>query len=186
MNNPYKKILSFILTLTLLLSLPCISTNAASKVSKVKSFTKTGASSTSIKLAWKKVSSVSGYQIQLKEDDEYYTIKTIKKADKTSYECQDLDAGQKYTFRIRAYKKTGSKKTYSKWTKLSASTKAKKSSSSSKSSSGGNGNTVYISGSGKKYHSTKSCSGLKHARSITETTKSKAESSGKTKCKLCY
>lgn len=186
MNKVLKKILSFTLALMLIISLPCISSNAATKISKVKSFTKTGATSTSIKLAWKKVSNASGYQIQLKEDDEYYTIKTIKKADKTSYECQDLDAGQKYSFRIRAYKKSGSKKTYSKWTKLSASTKSKKSSSSSKSKSSGNGNTVYISGSGEKYHSTKNCSGLKHAKSITETTKSKAEASGRTKCKLCY
>lgn len=214
MTKLYKKILSFMFALLLIISLPCMKVDAATKLSKVKSFTTTGSTSSSITLAWKKVPKASGYQIQIKEDDEYYTIKTIKKADKTTYECQDLDAGNKYKFRIRAYKKSGSKKIYSSWKKINATTKAETATIEDDSNVIDNNttetnkitntednnttetntatntqttsSTVYTTATGKKYHSTKNCKGLNNANNIYEKSESDAINAGLTKCDICY
>lgn len=200
MTKLYKKILSLMFALLLIISLPCMKVDAATKLSKVKSFTTTGSTSSSITLAWKKVPKASGYQIQIKEDDEYYTIKTIKKANKTTYECQDLDAGNKYTFRIRAYKKSGSKKIYSSWKKINATTKAETATIEDDSNVIDNNttetntatntqttsSTVYTTATGKKYHSTKNCKGLNNANNIYEKSESDAINAGLTKCDICY
>ena len=46
--------------------------------------------------------------------------------------------------------------------------------------------TVYITETGKKYHSRKSCSGLSRAKDIYETTLSSARQSGLGPCSKCY
>ena len=45
---------------------------------------------------------------------------------------------------------------------------------------------VYITKTGKKYHSRKGCRGLNNARKIYSTTKKKAKNKGLKPCKLCY
>ena len=45
--------------------------------------------------------------------------------------------------------------------------------------------TVYVTATGKHYHSTRSCRGLNRARSVYETTLSNAQSRGLTPCSLC-
>lgn len=47
-------------------------------------------------------------------------------------------------------------------------------------------NTVYITNTGKKYHSYKSCPGLARAKTIIESTLSSAKSSGLTACSKCH
>ncbi|MBQ7045865.1 MAG: DNA/RNA non-specific endonuclease [Clostridia bacterium] len=50
-----------------------------------------------------------------------------------------------------------------------------------------NDNThVYITKTGAKYHSTSSCSGLKKAKAIYDSTVSEAKSKGLTPCSICY
>lgn len=46
--------------------------------------------------------------------------------------------------------------------------------------------TVYITATGKKYHSTKYCSGLSNAKTIYESTLSAAQNKGLTSCSKCY
>ncbi len=66
------------------------------------------ASSTSVKLTWKKKSGVTGYKILRATDDKYGTYKvvaTVKGASKKSYVNKGLKKGHTYYYRIRAYKK---------------------------------------------------------------------------------
>lgn len=67
-----------------------------------------------IKLTWKKVSGASGYQIQRYSSSKkkYVTVKTITKGSTTSYTNGSLNSSTTYKYRIRAYKKSGSVKTY--------------------------------------------------------------------------
>ena len=46
--------------------------------------------------------------------------------------------------------------------------------------------TVYITKTGKKYHKTKSCSGLRNAKSIQSSTLTDAKNKGLEPCKICY
>ena len=46
--------------------------------------------------------------------------------------------------------------------------------------------TVYITKTGSRYHKIKSCKGLSNAKAIYKSSKTKAVSTGLTKCKLCY
>ena len=49
-----------------------------------------------------------------------------------------------------------------------------------------NSQTVYITKTGKKYHSTKNCSGLNNANAIYDSTLSEAQGKGLTACSKCY
>ncbi len=79
-----------------------------------------------MKITWKKVSGASGYQIQRYNPStkKYATVKTITKGSTVSYTNGSLDAGTTYKYRVRAYKKSGSKKVYGSWSTVkSAKTK---------------------------------------------------------------
>lgn len=45
---------------------------------------------------------------------------------------------------------------------------------------------VYVTDSGKRYHSSETCSGLSTAKRITEVTKEVGLQKGRTPCKICY
>lgn len=47
------------------------------------------------------------------------------------------------------------------------------------------GQVVYVTKSGKRYHSTPNCRGLRNAKTVTETTLGDAEARGLTPCKIC-
>ena len=65
------------------------------------------------KLAWKKVPGADGYEISMRTGKgSYKAVKVIAKGKTTSYTKAGLKKGKSYTFRIRAYKKAGSKKIY--------------------------------------------------------------------------
>ncbi len=70
-----------------------------------------GTSSTSLKLKWKKVSGVTGYQIFRSEskDGTYKKIATVKGESTLSYKDEGLSAGKTYYYKIRAYHTKGSK-----------------------------------------------------------------------------
>ena len=70
-----------------------------------------------MKLTWKKVSGASGYEIQRYSSSKkkYVTVKTITKGFTTSYTNGSLNASTTYKYRVRAYKKSGSKKVYGSW-----------------------------------------------------------------------
>ena len=88
------------------------------KLPKVTSVKTKALSKTSIKISWKKQSNVSGYQIQkynLKKH-KWSAVKTISK-NTNSAKLTKINRGTKYKFRVRSYKKIGSKKYYGAYSK---------------------------------------------------------------------
>lgn len=81
--------------------------------STVKSFTYKARTKTSIALKWAKNTSADGYVIQQYKGGKWTTIKTITKNSTVNHKVTGLKKGTTYKFRIRAYKKDGSKKLYS-------------------------------------------------------------------------
>ena len=86
-----------------------------SKIKKIKSLKK------GLKVSFKKVDYVSGYQIQYstskkftKKTTKKVTVKGTKKSSKT---IKKLKAKKKYYVRIRTYFSFNGKKVYSKWSK---------------------------------------------------------------------
>lgn len=76
------------------------------KPNKVTSLKKSSTKKNSVKLSWKKVSGATGYEI-------YQGSKRIKAECKTtSYTVKKLKKNTSYKFKVRAYKKVGSKKVY--------------------------------------------------------------------------
>lgn len=72
-----------------------------------------------IKITWKKVSGVTGYQIQYATKRNFSNAKkkTVKKSSTTKLTIKKLKAKKKYYVRIRTYKKVSRKKSYSDWSK---------------------------------------------------------------------
>lgn len=66
---------------------------------------------------WKKVSGVSGYQIQCSRNKAYTSQCTIKNvgSNKTNLTLKGLKKGKKYHVRIRTYRRSADKRVYGKW-----------------------------------------------------------------------
>ena len=89
------------------------------KVNRTK-FTKVKSAKRAIAISWKKTKNVTGYQIQYSTFDYFYGKKTIniKTASDVSTVIKNLKSKKKYYLRIRAYKKVGNVKCYSKWSSI--------------------------------------------------------------------
>ena len=110
-----KKLLNIFMVIVMMLSIavPTTKVSAATKPAKVKLSSVTASSSTSIKIKWKKVSGADGYVIYQKVGSgSYKKIKTITSGKTTSYTKKNLTSAKKYTYKIKAYDKSGSKKIY--------------------------------------------------------------------------
>ena len=70
---------------------------------------------THIKLTWKKVKGESGYKIYQKTSKGWKCVKTIKSGSKTTYTLDGFNSHTVYYFKLRAYKKSGGKTVYSKY-----------------------------------------------------------------------
>lgn len=70
---------------------------------------------THIKLTWKKVKGASGYKIYQKTSKGWKCVKTIKSGSKTTYTLDGFNSHTVYYFKLRAYKKSGGKTVYSKY-----------------------------------------------------------------------
>ena len=85
-------------------------------VKKVKSTKKK-----TIQVQWKKISGVTGYQVQAALDKKFKKGKktyTVKKAKTTKKTIKKLKSRKKYFVRVRAYKTVGGKKYYGIWSKV--------------------------------------------------------------------
>lgn len=73
----------------------------------------------SLKLSWKKIKGITGYQIQYSTSSKFKKAKkiTIKKAKITSKTIKRLKSKKKYYVRIRTYITVNGKKKYSNWSK---------------------------------------------------------------------
>lgn len=91
-------------------------TDGSVKVKKaaIKKIKKT--SKTSVKITWKKVKGVSGYQISYTDKTKFKKAKSKNVSrKKTSVVIKKLKSKKTYRFRIRAYKKSNGKKVYGKY-----------------------------------------------------------------------
>ena len=77
----------------------------------------------SVTMSAKKLSDVTGYEIQMKSGKKFKKIATTKKA-ALKYTKKGLKKSTKYTFRVRAYLKKDGTKYYGKWVTVTAKTKA--------------------------------------------------------------
>lgn len=78
-----------------------------------------------LKISWAKAAGVSGYEIQYSLKSNFKKVKkiTVAKASTKAKTIKGLKKKKKYFVRIRAYKKSGSKKIYGAWTKIAKKTK---------------------------------------------------------------
>lgn len=93
-------------------------TVVAPKATSIKSLSK---GKKSFKVTWKKVSSVSGYQVQYSTDKKLKKgckTYTVKKGSATSATIKKLSSKKKYYVRVRTYKTVAGKKVYSSWSKV--------------------------------------------------------------------
>lgn len=67
-------------------------------------------SETELTITWKKVSGVDGYIVCRKKDGKWKEIKTIPGAGTVQYTDAGLQYGQKYTYTVKTYQKSGNKK----------------------------------------------------------------------------
>lgn len=84
---------------------------------KTPSLSKPKQGKKSFTASWKKVSSVSGYQLQYSTDKKFkkYTLNTYKGNKKTKTTIKKLKSKKTYYVRVRSYKISKGKTTYSKW-----------------------------------------------------------------------
>lgn len=85
----------------------------------------TGNKSKQLKISWKKVEGATGYQIYRSttgKKDSYKKVAAVK-SDKASYTDKSLKNSKTYYYKVRAYKKSGKKTTYSDFAKINGSTK---------------------------------------------------------------
>lgn len=68
-----------------------------------------------VKITWKRVTGATGYVVEMKSGKKYKVVKTITKGKTVSFTKKKLKKGTKYTFRVKAMVKSGSKKAYSKY-----------------------------------------------------------------------
>lgn len=72
----------------------------------------------SVSLTWQKISGAKGYQIQYALNEKFTKKKKSKLIKKTKITIKKLNKKQHYYFRVRAYKTSGKKKKYGKWSKV--------------------------------------------------------------------
>lgn len=96
---------------------------------KATSIKKLAKGKKSFKITWKKISGVTGYQIQYSTSSKFKAKSsktvTVKGAKNTSKTIKSLKGGKKYYVRVRTYKTVDGKKYYSSWTKAKSITPKK-------------------------------------------------------------
>ena len=95
-----------------------LGTSAIAKKTLAKPSIKATGAKKSVKITWKKVTGATGYVVEMKSGKKYKVVKTINKGKTTSFTKKGLKKGQKYSFRVKALVKSGSKKAYSKYSSV--------------------------------------------------------------------
>lgn len=171
------------------LSASCKVTVSIGKVSGLKAASQ---STSQIKLQWNKQNGVSGYEIYRYDSSKkkYTKIKTITKASTATYTDKKKSSGTSYKYKVRAYKKNGSKKTYGSYSSvLTTATKtskpvirvtagAKRATVKWSKIKGASGYEVYM--------STKKSSGYTKVKTLTKSSKVSYTKSGLKKGKTYY
>ena len=107
-----KKLLTLLVVLAAMALMPCVQSFAAGGVpGNVKKLT-AKADETSVKLSWKKAGNAQGYEIHQVDLTTGLTQK-VASTSKTTYTVKGLNVGEKYSFQIFAYNKSGGVKNLS-------------------------------------------------------------------------
>lgn len=93
---------------------PCDANAYVIKPDKVSAFSTTRSSKNSLTLNWGSVYNANGYQVAMKAGQNG-TFKTLKATNALSKEIGNLNVGETYYFKARAYTKKGKKKYYGKY-----------------------------------------------------------------------
>ena len=86
-----------------------IGTLSAPKVTKCKKY------KNAVTLKWNKVKGATGYKVYKKVGKKYKVVGTVKGGSRVRFKVKGLLSGKKYSFKVRAYKKSGKKLTWSKY-----------------------------------------------------------------------
>lgn len=100
---------------------PSDNTNKKPSIKKVSVKKVVSKKKKTVVVQWKKLSGVSGYQIQLGRNKKFTKNKktiTVKKAKTVKKTVKKLKSKKKYYVRVRAYKTVKGKKYYGKWSKV--------------------------------------------------------------------
>ncbi len=94
------------------------STSQVKKPYQIKNLKVTAKSKKAVRLAWSK-RTCDGYEIwrATSAKGKYKKVATVKTNKTTKYRVTKLKSGKKYYFKVRAYKKSGKKKVYGKFSK---------------------------------------------------------------------
>lgn len=113
MKKSFKNLLSvaLVLLLTFSVALPASAASSLSKVTSLKSY---NIDDDEVNLKWKKVSGATGYQVYLYTSNGWKHLGNTKNL---KFEADDLSSAKQYKFKVRAYKKSGSKKVYGPFSK---------------------------------------------------------------------
>ena len=114
-----KKTLSVCLALLMLLSCFAVPTTAFAAAPKKPTVSSVSAGAAAFTVKWKKVSGVTGYQVQYSTSSKFSSktskTATAKKDKTTAKTVSGLRSKTKYYVRVRTYKTSGKKKKYSSW-----------------------------------------------------------------------
>ena len=93
---------------------------ASAKPVLAKTSVKLTAGKKKITVKWSRVSGATGYKIyrSTKKSSGYKCVKTVTKGSTTSYVNKSLKKGKKYYYKVRAYRKSGSRYTYSSYSSV--------------------------------------------------------------------
>ena len=107
MKNPSRRFLSLLLACLLIFGTATV--GFAASVGQVKKLSLLSCSSSKVKIQWNSVSKADGYQVE-SNDGNGWKVETS--TSKTAYADKTVKPGTKYTYRVKAYIKSGSKKSF--------------------------------------------------------------------------
>ncbi len=107
-----KRWICLLIGLALIFTLSTATTFAATKPGKVTNATVKSTTYDSINISWKKVTRAAGYEVYraTSKSGTYKLVKTINKGKTVTFSDTKVKSNKKYYYKVRAFKKSGSKK----------------------------------------------------------------------------
>ena len=96
---------------------------AKTRIAKVASFRATGTTTSAIELSWNKNDKATGYIIEIYRGGKWTAIATTKNNTTLRFTMKGLARNTTYSFRIKAFRKTGSTTEFSEYSSLKAATR---------------------------------------------------------------
>jgi len=96
---------------------------AKTRIAKVATFTGSAVSASAVKLDWRKNDKATGYVIEQYKGGKWTVLATTKNNTTLTFTVKGLAKGTTYSFRIKAFRKTGSTTEFSEYSGLKAATR---------------------------------------------------------------